>query len=423
MSRKPYEWDGQDIIEAHSLAKHELIHNYIVNYIKTLTSIPAMREIKLTLVDGFAGGGLYRGHNGQPVFGSPLRMLQAVREAQAWRQTAIPGPDLAWKIQFYFVEPNPRALHLLKTTVADEFGQTFAERHVHYIASTFQEACPGIVQAVRHSAKRLQARQGGRAIFFLDQYGYKDLPFPLLRSVLRSLPNAELVFNFGVDDLIDYVPREADSTALKNLGLDANSLIGEDRNHPRWRQLLQSTLAHQLIRQVGAKTFTPFFIRRDRAHRDYWLVHCANHARANDVMKQQHWSQANSLINFEHYGGPGLNMLGFNSKYEEPMLFAFKEIDEQRNRDAMMTELLSHGQLDQPVQVNQLYAKICNETPADQGRLQKALQYLSRERAIEVQGSNGEKRRPGTEPEPTDVVQRPQQGILLMAKPTPKSTA
>lgn len=413
MARKHYEWDGQDIIEAHSLAKHELIHNYIVNYIKTLTKKPVRREIKLTLVDGFAGGGLYRSATGEPVLGSPLRMLKAVQEARAWRQTAINGPDLEWNIQFYFVEPNPQALELLKKTVAQEYGQAFSDRHVHFIPTTFQEACPGIVQTVKRSAKKLQARQGGRAIFFLDQYGYKDLPFPLLRSVLRTLPNAELVFNFGVDDLIDYLPHANESKALINVGLDPSELSRLDHNHAHWRRLVQAELAQQITRQIGAKTFTPFFIRRDRAHRDYWLVHCANHARANDVMKQQHWLQANGLLSFEHYGGPGLNMLGFTPKYDHPALFSFQETDERRNRDALMTELLSHGHLDRPVEVNFLYAKICNETPADQGRLQQVLKHLSREQQIEVRGPNGEQRRPGTEPEPKDVVQRSKQIILL----------
>jgi three-Cys-motif partner protein len=271
MAVKHYEWDGQDVVEAHSLAKHDLIHNYIVHYIRTLTSRPAMGEFKLTLVDGFAGGGLYRDRNGATVLGSPLRMLKAVQEAKAWRRTAIPGPDLDWKIQFYFVERDERVLQLLKKTVIDEFGQSFAESHVRFVASTFQVACPQIIEAIKGSAKKLRAGQGGRAIFFLDQYGYKDLPFPLLRSILRTLPNAELVFNFGVDDLIDYLPNGPYSKALANIGLDGSALQGENRGHPRWRQFLQAQVAQQLVEQIGAKTFTPFFIRRDAAHRDYWL--------------------------------------------------------------------------------------------------------------------------------------------------------
>ena len=46
-------------IRPHSLAKHWLVESYLERYVSVLTANPAWDQFHLTLVDGFAGGGLY----------------------------------------------------------------------------------------------------------------------------------------------------------------------------------------------------------------------------------------------------------------------------------------------------------------------------------------------------------------------------
>jgi three-Cys-motif partner protein len=58
------------IIHQHSLAKHEILRAYLTAYIQTLISSPFQDRFRLTLVDGFAGGGIYRHEaTGQEVLG------------------------------------------------------------------------------------------------------------------------------------------------------------------------------------------------------------------------------------------------------------------------------------------------------------------------------------------------------------------
>jgi len=83
--RTGYDWlIGGPLPElgAHSAAKHDVYDQYLGAYIETLTRNYIKRELNLTIVDGFCGGGRYR-RGSNEVDGSPLRMLAAIERAQS----------------------------------------------------------------------------------------------------------------------------------------------------------------------------------------------------------------------------------------------------------------------------------------------------------------------------------------------------
>lgn len=85
MARKHYDWKiGQMLPEIgkHSLAKHMVFGRYVDRYIRILSPQPAKRELNLTVVDGFCGGGKYTCY-GKVVDGSPLVLLNSVRATEA----------------------------------------------------------------------------------------------------------------------------------------------------------------------------------------------------------------------------------------------------------------------------------------------------------------------------------------------------
>ena len=64
MSEVHYEWalgGAYPFIQQHSVAKHEILRAYLVAYIQTLISTPNQEVFRLAIIDGFAGGGVYRG--------------------------------------------------------------------------------------------------------------------------------------------------------------------------------------------------------------------------------------------------------------------------------------------------------------------------------------------------------------------------
>ena len=84
MAKKHYDWkNGPSAIQQHSIAKHRILQSYLAAYFKTLACLPNQDELRLSLVDGFAGGGLYF-HNDTKalIHGSPLVCLAATKEAE-----------------------------------------------------------------------------------------------------------------------------------------------------------------------------------------------------------------------------------------------------------------------------------------------------------------------------------------------------
>jgi len=60
MAINHYDWkDGPAPIQQHSVAKHRILQSYLRAYFQTLVSSPSQDVLRLTLVDGFSGGGLY----------------------------------------------------------------------------------------------------------------------------------------------------------------------------------------------------------------------------------------------------------------------------------------------------------------------------------------------------------------------------
>ncbi|MYE21636.1 MAG: three-Cys-motif partner protein TcmP, partial [Synechococcus sp. SB0662_bin_45] len=89
-------------IEPHSKAKLEVLRAYLRQYFDRLAVSRRREELKLDLVDGFAGGGTFQ--DGDKILpGSPLVMLE---EAEAARHRLNEGRDKKLEIncRFYFID-------------------------------------------------------------------------------------------------------------------------------------------------------------------------------------------------------------------------------------------------------------------------------------------------------------------------------
>lgn len=306
MTLKQYNWkDGPDLIQQHSVAKHRILEAYLAAYFRTLVSSPNQDVLKLTLVDGFAGGGLYV-HNDtrEPVKGSPFIFLEATREAEFLINKDRRKP-VHLQVDYFFTEADRHAhMHLDKVLREAGYGERIGNG-IYIDHARFQDKADAIIEFIKRKSPR-----NGRSIFALDQYGYKEVPTHLLRKIFAALPSAEVILTFGVDSFMNFA---SDGDQVKDLlnGLGIPDIFGgrsveeikaSDRD---WRLFLQSTLYRRLVENSGARHFTPFFIRNRGGHGDYWLIHMSQHHRARDVMTEVHWANNNYFI---HYGGAGLDM-------------------------------------------------------------------------------------------------------------------
>ncbi len=129
-----------------SLTKHEVLVGYLLRYFEQRTLNARGRErLRITLVDGFCGGGLYtiRGKQ-QEVLGSPLRMLAAVEEARVLINLGRTKP-IELDVQYVFIDKDARALSHLTKVLSDRGYGAEIDRSIHLMHDEFAAASPAVL--------------------------------------------------------------------------------------------------------------------------------------------------------------------------------------------------------------------------------------------------------------------------------------
>ena len=384
-----YTWkNGPEAIQQHSIAKHQILRTYLARYFQTLVGARRRAEFKLTLVDGFAGGGeYYHADTKEPILGSPYICLEAERLA-AYEINQNRTNPVKIDVTHIFVEAEKPAFKFLdaslrKNGYSSQIGQSIQLRH-----GKFEDHVDSIIEFIRKKSKI-----NGRSIFILDQFGYKDVSAKIMHKILNSLKTSEIILTFGVDSLLNFANEKNLESAFKHLNVPnvfENQPFAEIKQSPRnWRLFVQSTLYQALMGACQAKHYTPFFIRNAQGYGDYWLVHLSQHHRARSVMTDVHWANQNSFI---HYGGAGLdmfNMLGYDPNFDNDFLgqnlldFEFDQLSEEASIAKMMDQIpriitsTPNG-----TTFRELYEQTCNQTPASFAIYQKCLGQLVAHREI-----------------------------------------
>lgn len=422
MGKKPahYEWNkGPALLDDHSLTKHAVLVEYLKRYFEQRTLNARGRDrFRITLVDGFCGGGEYvLKSSGKLVDGSPLRILIAVEEARA-RINFERRKPLELDVRYVFVDDDPKAIAYLRDLLIKRGYGGEIDKSIKLVRSEFSTASDGIVREIQdHTPK------SPTALFFLDQYGYAEVPAPTIQSIFREVRNAEVVLTFHVSSFATYTNDELVQRVSNSLRVDIRKHLGGRNideikaNEADWRRFIQGALYQSLVEGCNARFFTPFFIRGAGSnHGEYWLVHLSQHHRAQDVMKQVHWLYQNHSV---HYGGAGLDMLaphtmGFMQKFDGGFLF---DEDARRSSEAALVEQLARHvfQVDKPQTVATLYANTCNGSPATAGMYRDVLEKLIQNDSVVVFSDQGTRRRRARLIVDTDIVE-PSKQITLIAK-------
>lgn len=424
MALKQYNWkNGPDLIQQHSIAKHRILQAYLAAYFKTLVSSPNQEVMRLTLVDGFAGGGLYvHSDTKELVKGSPFIFLEATREAEYLiNKDRHKHVDL--QVDYFFTEADKHAyLHLDKVLREEGYGDRIGNG-IFLCHAKFQDQADPIIAFIKKKSPR-----NGRSIFALDQYGYKQVPTHLIRKIFANLPSAEVILTFGVDSFLNYA---SDGNLVQEL-LDGIGIpdvfqgrtIDEIKSSEYdWRLFIQSALYRSLVENCGAKHYTPFFIRNRNGHGDYWLIHLSQHHRARDVMTEVHWANNNYFI---HYGGAGLDMfqmVGYDPVHDavhrgqSALGFEFDDVARKSSISALNEHIPRRVYSnDQGISFGELFATTCNSSPASAEIYRESIGKLLDEKAIEIVSADGVKRRSAAQIKASDQIIPPQQRPLFASE-------
>jgi len=426
MPEKHYDWkNGPAIIQQHSIAKHTILRSYLTAYFQTLASNPQQDVFRLTLVDGFAGGGVYLHEDSrQEIEGSPFICLQSVQEAEFLLNANRKKP-IKLDVNYFFVEDDRDAyLHLDKVLRRNGYGVEIGNK-IQLINDKFQNHATAIIDFIKRKSP-----QNGRSLFIFDQYGYKNVPSALISAIFNVLPRAEVILTFGVDSLLNYAndnnfQKLIDDIALPDV-LKGKSVAEIKSQEKDWRLFIQSRLYRSLTYQCGAKYFTPFFIRNARGHGDYWLIHMSQHYRARDVMTEVHWNNNNYFI---HYGGSGLDMfkdclymLGYDATKDlkisgqtELLGFEFDGYAKESSISALMEQIPRIIYADDlGMSFESLFATTCNGSPASAMIYREAIAQLIKHKQIEVISESNQKRQSAKQIKPTDQIIPPSQRPLFL---------
>jgi three-Cys-motif partner protein len=388
-----YEWklgEPPPVLGEHSITKLKIFEQYVAIYIDRLTRTPSQTALNLTIVDGFSGGGIYR-QGSTEVNGSPLRLLTAVETADRSLNTAR-AKGFAVKADFFFIDENAQHMAFLTDVLRKRGYGSRLNQDIFVREGLFEGVCPDVLA---HIKKKGSAH---RSLFFLDQYGWSDVRFNTIRTILGSLKNLEILLTFAVDGLIDFLSEKtAESQALLNIELDREDVralidLGTGEG---WRYLIQNGLYRHIQTRTGSRFYTPFFIHSIEAHRSYWLVHLSNHRQARDEMGKLHWRLNNC---FRHYGGAGFHALGFDPSCDlrQGLLTFMFDDDAMRRSEAAILEQLPRmihianrdgiGLL-----VEELFAG-CNDTPVTSDILARQLVLLRDEGELAIVTPDGSKK-------------------------------
>jgi len=428
LPKKEYDWhigDKPPEIGLHSLAKHRVYEEYLIHYIQVLNTDPRIPTFPLTIIDGFAGGGVYTDpRDNNPYEGSPLKLIKAAEAGVAAvnikrEQGGIRTP-LTLQTEFFFIEKKKPNYEYLNQYLSEQGLASRFNKDMFLLNNEFTEQLEKIIQHIIGTDRG----RNRRCLFFLDQYGFKHVPFNDIQTIFSRLPNAEIILTFATDALLNYM--SSDPRWRKPLeridivkALDIDRVLEEKEDNKDGRQLVQIGLHHAIPSQSNAAFYTPFFIASGKSNRSYWLIHLSNHEKARDVMMELHWRLKN---HFSHYGGPGLWMFGYDPMKDSQITgqldlfseteYSFDETARERTQEAIMEELprLIHN-YPGGIPWLELYRRVANTTPATSEHIKEAAILLLQAKELEVRGPENKRRR--TRIEKNDILRIPRQTTLF----------
>jgi three-Cys-motif partner protein len=422
MAANHYKWEKGGTLPKllrHSSVKHSLLRDYLVEYFVTLVPSPSQDHIKLTIVDGFCGGGRFSDEaNNTEVPGSPIIILQAIKEAEARIfQLQQRKKPLNFDVELICIDDDRSAINHLKWVLEQEgYGQQLQSEQIRLIHGSFENNSESVIKRAKD-----RSMKAGKAIFVLDQYGYSEVPLKTLNAICTQLAKAEVILTFNVDSLINYLNEDNLNKFEKKTGFEG-AVTAEEldalENNPNWRKIIQSKLYENITRTSGAKYFTPFFIRPARGHGDFWLLHLSQHAKARDVMAATHWLHNNHFV---HYGDAGLDMFGvgyaavIDREESVQPSFDFDYVASERSHATMLEEIPKYLEKSRDgILFGDFFAQRCNNTPATRSMVVNTVLELVREEHLEVLGENQRARNVRTAIQDDHIIKlKPQKRIIF----------
>ena len=346
-------------IESHTLAKHELLRRYLGAWFPILGA----HNRRIVYIDGFCGPGQYKG--GEP--GSPiLALTEALKH-----KSLLMGNELTF---LFMDERSDRIEHLNAELSRLSLPDNFTVRAV---AGQFDVELTSLLDDLETSGSRLAP-----TFAFIDPFGFKGLPFDVVRRLLAN-PRTEVLVNVMADAVNRFLEHPDTQTRQHIIDLFGTKRVprvaGEaTRRIKALRRLYQEQLS-------TCAEFVRFFEMQDCHGRIiYYLFFAGNHRLGHVKIKEAFW-KVDPASGFCFSDATNPDQLVLFEVDETPGLAA-ELADEFAKRRAAVAEVRAYVE---------------DETPFVARHMREALKLLEKQNTIVVSVSklNGKRRRRYTFPD------------------------
>jgi three-Cys-motif partner protein len=410
MVSKPYTWKDGAILEEHSRRKHQIIRQYFGRYIRVRCQLPQQSKFRFAIVDGFAGGGIYK----CGASGSPLIFIEELRAASIelnLRRASEGMSPLDIECVLIFNDYDSSAIESLKQCVepliADIKDNTpRLHLNVQYRQQKFERVYPEIREFLQYN--RVQS-----VLFNLDQCGNSHVERETLADIIASFSSPEIFYTFAIEALIAFLQKtdpNALNTRLNPIGVDADNVskLALMMNDQMWLGTAERLVFEAFER--CASYVSPFSIHNPSGW-NYWMLHFAKSHRARQEYNDVLHDNASTLA---HYGRSGLHMLAYDPR-QEGGLYLF----DMTGRDSAKSQL--HGDIPRlvsefgdAVSVADFYASIYTATPAHTHDIHSVMIENPDLQVVTARG--GDREAPHTI-RPTDTLRLKQQRSFSFSQP------
>jgi three-Cys-motif partner protein len=265
----PTLWDA----DPHTLAKHRILKNYFDAWAPILSHAKGVNSVELLFVDGFAGPGTYA--TGEP--GSPVVAINAVLD----HKLSMPRP-----VRFVMIENRPDRYKKL-CEIIDGLKPKIAASNKVIVDPPIQGDCDKEIQELIAKRKR-DGVTLGPALFFLDQFGYANVPMTLISAIMAH-EKCEVLSYLNCKRMNAYL---ADQTKWPTItaayGDDswkaAINMIGAARQ----RHLIETYKA-SICKYAGVEWPRSFAMFGKNDELLYWLVFSTKNLKGLEQMKKAMW--------------------------------------------------------------------------------------------------------------------------------------
>lgn len=436
MPRKNYEWDFDNPppVSNHTLHKHQVYEEYLERYIDTV--VPHQGDqVRLSIIDGFCGGGIYRAEDTNDIrFGSPVRIIETVRRKAA-EINAKRKKHFRVIVNYYFVDEDPAAIECLQRVFEHKGISSQSNESIQIHCGEFQKLYSQIRQDIASTVSGKIKRH--KAIFILDQYGFKEVPFSLTNQIMQDFAKAELLLTFVPRAFLDYAgihsqrSLEVTNRQLDRLGLavsiddireKAREIGGVYAFQHNEQLFLQESIAAAIKDVSVARHFSKYFIQSANCSRDLWIIHLANHYKAHDVMISVQWDSANCDYFHPGYWGLPPSILGFDSSQSDLAqqfnidMCHFDGESEVRTVNTLAEELprLLFDHYQDSMTIAELFQRITNDTTCNLELVKKALQASIDRKDIALISKETRQHRVATAAPDGSVIRLVQKSLILI---------